>query len=46
MLTAHFAFVISQGRLGGLLTGEYEEAWVGETFAMLGRVWGAGACPV
>jgi len=42
VIDAHFAYVIALGRLEGLLSGEYEEDWVGETFAFLGRVWGAG----
>ena len=41
-MDTHFAFVIALGRLAGLLEGRYEEAWCGETFAMLGCVWVAG----
>ena len=41
-MDTHVAFVIALGRLDGLLEGRYEEDWCGETFAMLGRVHGAG----
>ena len=42
VVAADLAYEIVYRRLMGLLEGRYEEAFCGETFAMLARCWGAG----